>query len=66
METNTGSGTPEWDTLIESCGYAVNEFFWLNNLHPTYPIHDVVAEGVAELLRGAPNVGGDASEEEEA
>ena len=54
---NICSGTPEWDTLIESCGHAVNEFFWLNSLHPTYPVHDVVAEGVAELLRGRPNVG---------
>ena len=58
MWTNTGSGTPEEDTLIESCEYAVNEFFWLNNLHPTYPVNDVVAEGVAKLLSGAPNVGG--------
>lgn len=54
--TNRFSGTPEWDTYIESCGYAVDEFFWLNSLHPTYPIHDVVAEGVAALLSGPPNV----------
>jgi len=51
------SGTPEWDTFDENCTYPVNEYFWLNSLHPTYPIHDVVAEGVAELLSGPPNVG---------
>ncbi|PKS10975.1 hypothetical protein jhhlp_002734 [Lomentospora prolificans] len=50
------NGTPEWDTLDENCTYPVNEYFWLNSLHPTYPIHDVVAEGVAELLSGPPNV----------
>lgn len=55
-DANRVSGTPEWDTYIESCGYAVDEFFWLNSLHPTYPIHDVVAEGVAALLSGPPNV----------
>ncbi|SPO07522.1 related to cellulose-binding GDSL lipase/acylhydrolase [Cephalotrichum gorgonifer] len=50
------NGTPEWDTFIESCGYAVNEYFWLNSLHPTYPAQEVIAEGVAKLLRGPPNV----------
>ena len=55
--TNTVSGTPEWDTHLESCEYAVDEFFWLNDLHPTYPVNDVVAEGVVKLLSGAPNVG---------
>ncbi|CAI4213431.1 unnamed protein product [Parascedosporium putredinis] len=48
------NGTPEWDTLDESCTYPVDQYFWLNSLHPTYPIHDVVAEGVAELLSGPP------------
>lgn len=56
MDANRVSGTPEWDTYIESCGHAVDEFFWLNSLHPTYPIHDVVAEGVAALLGRPPNV----------
>ncbi|RYP04654.1 hypothetical protein DL764_004316 [Monosporascus ibericus] len=50
------NGTPAWDTLIESCGVPVNQYFWLNNLHPTYPIHDVVAKGVAEALAAGPNV----------
>ncbi|KAI0139143.1 carbohydrate esterase family 16 protein [Hypoxylon sp. NC0597] len=50
------NGTPEENTLTPSCGVAVNEYFWLNNLHPTYPIHDVVAKGVADGLVAGPSV----------
>lgn len=50
------SGTPEWDTFTPSCGVPVNEYFWLNDLHPTYPIHDVVAQGVADGFVEGPNV----------
>ncbi|KAI1099220.1 carbohydrate esterase family 16 protein [Jackrogersella minutella] len=50
------NGTPDEDTLTRSCGVAVNEYFWLNNLHPTYPIHDVVAKGVADALSAGPDV----------
>ena len=34
----------------------VNQYFWLNSLHPTYPIHDVVAEQVVKSLKAGPNV----------
>lgn len=50
------SGTPKPDTLIASCGVPVNQYFWLNSLHPTYPIHDVVAEQVVKSLAAGPNV----------
>ncbi|KAK1711196.1 uncharacterized protein BDZ83DRAFT_590992, partial [Colletotrichum acutatum] len=50
------SGTTAQDTLIDSCTYPVNEYFWLNTLHPTYPIHDAVAETVASALEAGPNV----------
>ncbi|KAI0839695.1 carbohydrate esterase family 16 protein [Hypoxylon sp. FL0890] len=50
------NGTPDENTLTPSCGIAVNEYFWLNNLHPTYPIHDVVAKGVADALVAGPSV----------
>jgi hypothetical protein len=52
------SGTPKQDTKDESCAGAVNEYFWLNSLHPTYPMHDVVAMKAAALLEGNPNVCG--------
>ena len=44
------NGTPERDTLNATCGIPVNEYFWLNSLHPTYPMHDVVAKQIATLL----------------
>ncbi|KAK5626307.1 hypothetical protein RRF57_002022 [Xylaria bambusicola] len=50
------NGTPAQDTLDASCGVPVNEYFWLNNLHPTSAIHEVVAKGVADLLAAGPNV----------
>ncbi|CCF34231.1 hypothetical protein CH063_06264 [Colletotrichum higginsianum] len=50
------SGTGAEDTLVESCTYRVNEYFWLNSLHPTYPIHDAVAETVGAALAAGPNV----------
>ncbi|OLN82385.1 Thermolabile hemolysin 2, partial [Colletotrichum chlorophyti] len=50
------NGTDAPDTLVESCGVRVNEYFWLNSLHPTYPIHDAVAQTVAAALEAGPNV----------
>ncbi len=50
------SGTPAPDTLVASCNIPVNQYFWLNSLHPTYPMHDVVAEQVAKALTEGPNV----------
>ncbi|KAJ0158929.1 hypothetical protein CTA2_10616 [Colletotrichum tanaceti] len=50
------NGTGAEDTLVESCTHRVNEYFWLNSLHPTYPIHDAVAETVGAALAAGPNV----------
>ncbi|KAI1435427.1 hypothetical protein GGR50DRAFT_694123 [Xylaria sp. CBS 124048] len=50
------NGTPSPDTLDPSCGVPVNEYFWLNNLHPTPAVHEVVAQGVADLLTAGPNI----------
>ncbi|KAH9885061.1 carbohydrate esterase family 16 protein [Xylariomycetidae sp. FL2044] len=50
------NGTPEEDTFIESCGVPVNEYFWLNNLHPTPAINAVVARQIVEGLNADPNV----------
>ena len=43
-------GTPEWDTSDPECSIAVNEYLWLNDLHPTYPIHNATARHVARKL----------------
>ncbi|KAJ3562508.1 hypothetical protein NPX13_g8544 [Xylaria arbuscula] len=50
------NGTSDEDTYVASCGVPVNEYFWLNNLHPTSAIHAVVAKGVADLLTAGPNI----------
>ena len=50
------SGTPAQNTLIEGCGVPVNQYFWLNSLHPTSPMQEVVAQGVGQVLGAGPNV----------
>ncbi|PVH92057.1 carbohydrate esterase family 16 protein [Periconia macrospinosa] len=44
------NGTPTWYTKDPSCAYAVNEYLWLNNLHPTFPIHNATAASIAKFL----------------
>lgn len=56
MTDDEYSGTPEPDTFYPQCGVPVNQYLWLNSLHPTGPIHEVVAAGVAELLEAGPNI----------
>lgn len=34
----------------------MNEYFWLNGLHPTSPAHDLMADEIVELLESGPNV----------
>jgi len=51
------NGTPTDDYLnATACGIPVNQYFWLNTLHPTYPMHDVLAQQVALQLQAGPNV----------
>ncbi|KAL0261895.1 hypothetical protein SLS55_003328 [Diplodia seriata] len=35
--TDYENGTDEQNTTVAACGVAVNEYFWLNTLHPTFP-----------------------------
>ncbi|KAH8730902.1 hypothetical protein GQ44DRAFT_605800 [Phaeosphaeriaceae sp. PMI808] len=44
------NGTPTWYTKDPSCDYPVNEYLWLNDLHPTFPVHNVTAASIVELL----------------
>ncbi|KAL8928229.1 MAG: hypothetical protein Q9208_001939 [Pyrenodesmia sp. 3 TL-2023] len=41
---------PSLDYFNETCQYAANEYFWLNGLHPTYPIHEALAAQLAIAL----------------
>ena len=45
-------GTPAWDSFDPSCGIPVDEYFWLNSLHPTYRMMNVTAQEIAAELRG--------------
>ncbi|KAI9894088.1 MAG: hypothetical protein M1814_004858 [Vezdaea aestivalis] len=45
------NGTVRSDTSVSGqCKYPVNEYFWHNSLHPTYPMHDVLAQLIAADL----------------
>lgn len=42
-----------WDesrSFQPSCGARVDQYFWLDGLHPTWPIHKVMAKEIATLL----------------
>ncbi|KAK2758073.1 hypothetical protein FQN54_004480 [Arachnomyces sp. PD_36] len=43
-------GTDDWYTLLPACDIAVNEYFWLNNLHPTFPVNNATAREIVEML----------------
>lgn len=43
-------GTSEFDTWSQGCQAPVNGYFWLNSLHPTYPVHDALASEIAKML----------------
>ena len=38
------------DTFRPECGVPVNEYFWLNSLHPGYRVHDAMAKKLAMHL----------------
>lgn len=44
------NGTPSWYTFDSECGVPVDEYFWLNTLHPTFRVHNVTAQKIAEML----------------
>lgn len=49
-ELTTISGTSTLTYLDPSCGVPVNQYLWLNNLHPTYPMHNFIASQIVQLL----------------
>jgi phospholipase/lecithinase/hemolysin len=44
------NGTPQPDSFDPACSVPVNQYFWLNSLHPTYPIHQAIAQRIAGQL----------------
>jgi len=47
----TNSPLPSMNYKSPDCAYPVNEYFWLNGYHPTYPVHDLTAAEIAYGLR---------------
>ncbi|MCJ1224242.1 hypothetical protein MMC12_000886 [Toensbergia leucococca] len=44
------SGTPAENTYTPSCGIPVDEYLWLNNIHPTSPIHELMASQIVSQI----------------
>ncbi|KAL9598875.1 MAG: hypothetical protein Q9219_004215 [cf. Caloplaca sp. 3 TL-2023] len=42
---------PTMNHYNPACGLAVDQYFWLDELHPTYPVHDAAAAEIAKELR---------------
>ena len=47
--TNT-SGTTTLTYFDASCGVPINEYFWLNTLHPTYPMHNFMGSQISQFM----------------
>ena len=44
----TFSGTPTWNTPDPSFLYPVNEYLWLNDLYPTFSVHNATTALIAK------------------
>ncbi|GAM88944.1 hypothetical protein ANO11243_069780 [Dothideomycetidae sp. 11243] len=44
------SGTPAPDTKDPSCEFAADEYLWLNSFHPTFRVHQAMAQAIAGQL----------------
>ncbi|KAF2465554.1 uncharacterized protein BDR25DRAFT_239288 [Lindgomyces ingoldianus] len=44
------NGTPTWYYFNSTCGLPVNDYFWLNSLHPTFPVHNATAASIVQYL----------------
>ncbi|KAL8713877.1 MAG: hypothetical protein Q9220_002023 [cf. Caloplaca sp. 1 TL-2023] len=43
-------GTPTLTFNDPSCGVPVNDYLWLNDLHPTYPMHNLMAAQIVQQI----------------
>ena len=44
------NGTPTWYTFYQNCSIPVDEYFWLNSLHPTFRMMNVTAQEIVKML----------------
>lgn len=45
-----GRGTSTFNFYDPSCDFPVNEYLWLNDIHPTYPMHNFLAAKIIQLI----------------
>jgi phospholipase/lecithinase/hemolysin len=43
-------GTASWYTYLPECGIAVDKYFWLNGVHPTFRFMNATAQAIATQL----------------
>jgi hypothetical protein len=56
--TRNISTPPSLTKPASGCKHALSEYFWVNNLHPTYPVHNATAAELGRFLAGTPaNIG---------
>ena len=46
------NGTTSWYSFNKKCGIPVDEYFWLNTLHPTFRMHNATAKAIVAELGG--------------
>ncbi|KAI8095120.1 uncharacterized protein B0P05DRAFT_524787 [Gilbertella persicaria] len=48
--TNIDSFCPDWEHPIERECKPIEEYFWLNDLHPTFHVHRMLAEDIQKII----------------
>ncbi|KAM0258739.1 hypothetical protein ACHAPA_011112 [Fusarium lateritium] len=48
--TKYAKGTKTPETKLDGCKYAADEYLWINDLHPTSPIHRLLGKDIARFL----------------
>lgn len=48
--TNSSSGALSMTYFDPSCGFPLSAYFWLNTLHPTYPMHNFMGSQITQFL----------------
>lgn len=49
--TEYQNGTPSPTSFDPACGVPVDEYLWLNSLHPTFRMHEAIAAQIIKLIK---------------
>ena len=50
VELTNSSGTMTLTYFDPTCGVPINAYFWLNTLHPTYPMHNFLGSQITQFI----------------